>query len=85
LFSILLIHCIGLSANTRLYLQANESNFSIATYIFTTKQMVHAFCGVVISYIDKDWALREYVLDLIPLDGDHSGKSVGKLIFRRLK
>jgi hypothetical protein len=47
--------------------------------------MIHAFCGVVISYIDKDWVLREYVLDLIPLDGDHSGKSVGKLIFRRLK
>ncbi|KAJ7861287.1 hypothetical protein B0H13DRAFT_1115253 [Mycena leptocephala] len=47
--------------------------------------MVHAFCGVIISYIDKDWVLREYVLDLIPLDGDHSRKSVGKLIFRRLK
>jgi hypothetical protein len=47
--------------------------------------MVHAFCGVVISYIDKGWVLREYVLDLIPLDGDHSGKSVGKLVFRRLK
>jgi hypothetical protein len=47
--------------------------------------MVHAFCGMVISYIDKDWVLREYVLDLIPLDGDHSGKSVGKLIFRHLK
>jgi hypothetical protein len=67
LFSILLIHCIGLSANTRLYLQANKSNFSIATDIFTTKQMVHAFCGVVILYTDKDWALREYVLDLIPM------------------
>ncbi|KAF7346736.1 Reverse transcriptase-RNase H-integrase [Mycena sanguinolenta] len=34
---------------------------------------------------DIDWILREHVLDLIPLDGDHSGKSVGKLIFCRLK
>jgi hypothetical protein len=47
--------------------------------------MVHAFCGVVISYLDEDWALHEYVLDLIPLDGDHSGKVVGRLVFKRLK
>jgi hypothetical protein len=47
--------------------------------------MVHAFCGVIITYMDADWVLREYVLDLIPLAGDHSGKSVGKLMFRRLK
>lgn len=47
--------------------------------------MVHAFCGVVLSYIDEDWVLREYVLDLILLDGDHSGKAVGRLVFKRLK
>ncbi|KAJ7354264.1 hypothetical protein DFH08DRAFT_955660 [Mycena albidolilacea] len=48
-------------------------------------KMVHAFCGVVIFYIDKEWVLREHVLNLIPLDGDHSGRLVGKLIFQRLK
>jgi hypothetical protein len=47
--------------------------------------MVHAFCGVVISYIDEDWVLHESVVDLIPLDGDHSGKAVGRLVFKRLK
>jgi hypothetical protein len=47
--------------------------------------MVHAFCSVVISYIDEDWVLWEHVLDLIPLDGDHSGKAVGRLVFKRLK
>ncbi|KAK7045126.1 reverse transcriptase-RNase H-integrase [Favolaschia claudopus] len=31
------------------------------------------------------WVLREYVLDLIALDGDHSGKAVGKLVYKRLK
>lgn len=51
----------------------------------TTKNMVHAFCGVVISFIDKNWVLHEYVLDLIPLDGDHSGEAVGRLVFKRLK
>jgi hypothetical protein len=42
--------------------------------------MVHAFCGVVISYIDEDWVLHEYVVDLIFFDGDHSGKAVGRLV-----
>jgi hypothetical protein len=43
--------------------------------------MVNAFAGVVISFINKDWILEEHVLDLIPLDGDHSGEAVGKLVF----
>lgn len=47
--------------------------------------MVYAFCGAVISFIDRDWVRREHVLDLITLDGDHSGKTVGKLVFKRLK
>jgi hypothetical protein len=47
--------------------------------------MVHAFCGVVISYIDEDWVLHEYVVDLIFFDGDHSGKAVGRLVFKRMK
>ncbi|KAJ7324027.1 hypothetical protein DFH08DRAFT_1085349 [Mycena albidolilacea] len=57
-------------------LKANDSKFSIATDIVTTKQMVHAFCGVLISYIDKNWVLREYVLDLIPLDENKLAKSL---------
>ncbi|KAJ7884283.1 hypothetical protein B0H13DRAFT_2343769 [Mycena leptocephala] len=47
--------------------------------------MVHAFCSVVISYIDEDWVLHEYVVDLIFFDGDHSGKAVGRLVFKRMK
>jgi hypothetical protein len=29
--------------------------------------------------------LEEHVLDLIPLDGDHGGEAVGKLVFRSLR
>jgi hypothetical protein len=39
--------------------------------------MVHAFCGVVISYLDEDWVLHEYVLDLIPLMAIIRGKPLG--------
>jgi hypothetical protein len=46
---------------------------------------VYAFYGVVISFIDADWVLREYIFDLIPLDDDHKGRTVGKLILKRLK
>ncbi|KAJ7910361.1 hypothetical protein B0H13DRAFT_2272566 [Mycena leptocephala] len=63
----------------------NDSKFSIASDIGTTKNMVYAFCGVVISFIDADWVLREYIFDLIPLDDDHKGRTVGKLIVKRLK
>ncbi|KAF7348260.1 Reverse transcriptase-RNase H-integrase [Mycena sanguinolenta] len=63
----------------------NDSKFSIASDIVTTKNMVYAFCGVVVTFIDADWTLREYVLNLIPLDGDHSGKTVGRLVFKDLK
>ncbi|KAJ7913731.1 hypothetical protein B0H13DRAFT_1873594 [Mycena leptocephala] len=34
---------------------------------------------------NEDWVLHEYVVDLIPLDGDHSGKAVGRLVFKHLK
>ncbi|KAJ7805344.1 hypothetical protein B0H14DRAFT_3485216 [Mycena olivaceomarginata] len=74
-----------LDAKLKGMIKANGSGFSIASNLVTTKNSVYAFCGVVVTYIDKDWVLREYMLDLIPLDGDHSGKAVGKLVFKNLK
>lgn len=47
--------------------------------------MVHAFCGVIVSFIDDDWKLHEYVLNLIALNGDHTGKTVGNLVYKMLK
>lgn len=36
-------------------------------------------------WIDDDWVLKEHVLELIPMDGDHSGRNYGKLLFESLK
>lgn len=47
--------------------------------------MVHAFCGITVTFIDNNWELQEHVLDLIPLHGDHSGEAVGKLVFNALR
>ncbi|KAF7296753.1 Reverse transcriptase-RNase H-integrase [Mycena indigotica] len=66
-------------------LQTNGSKFSIASDIVTTKNMVHSFCGTVVFFIDDEWKLRDYPLDLIPLDADHTGHGVSKLIYKKLK
>ncbi|CAK5282937.1 unnamed protein product [Mycena citricolor] len=74
----------ALAKKLHLMLQENDSQISIASDIVTTRGMVHSFCGIVVSFIDKDWVRHEYVLDLIPLNGDHSGKTVGRLIYKHL-
>jgi hypothetical protein len=57
----------------------------IASDLWTSKNSVYAFAGVVAFWIDDNWDLRECVLDLLPLSGDHSGKASGKLIFKALR
>jgi hypothetical protein len=56
----------------------------IASDLWTSKNSVYAFAGVVAFWIDDNWDLRECVLDLLPLSGDHSGKALGKLTFKAL-
>jgi hypothetical protein len=46
---------------------------------------MHAFCGVKASFINDRWELEEHLLDLHPLEGDHSGESTAKLIFKALR
>ncbi|KAJ7437337.1 hypothetical protein FB451DRAFT_1193328 [Mycena latifolia] len=50
----------------------NSSKFAMAEDLWTSKNSVYAFCGSVGWLIDDEWRLREFVLDLLPLDGDHS-------------
>lgn len=53
--------------------------------LWTSKNSVFAFGGVKGFWINDQWILKETVLDLIPVDGDHSGAGVGKRIFEALK
>jgi hypothetical protein len=59
--------------------------FSIASDLATTKNMVHAFVSVKVFFITADWKLQEHVLDLHPLDGNHTGKSTGLMIVRGIE
>ena len=68
-----------------LSIQSNKSKIAIVSDLWTSKNSVYAFAGVVAFWIDDNWDLRECVLDLLPLSGDHSGKASGKLIFKALR
>jgi hypothetical protein len=46
---------------------------------------MHAFCGVKVLFINNGQELEEHVLDLHPLEGDHTGVLTGRLIFKALK
>ncbi|TFY75902.1 hypothetical protein EWM64_g8111 [Hericium alpestre] len=45
----------------------------------------YAFAGTTGFWINAEWELKDVVLEFIPLDGDHSGKTSGRLIFKALK
>ncbi|KAL4262261.1 Zinc finger BED domain-containing [Pleurotus pulmonarius] len=74
----------ALSKELNVKILANESKLAIASDLWTSKGSLHAFAGVVAFWIDKDWAMKEYVLELLPLDGDHLGRRTGKEIFAAL-
>ena len=70
---------------THAELQKNKSKIAIASDLWTSKNSVYAFAGVVGYWIDEDWDLNECVLELLPLSGDHSGKASRKLIHKSLQ
>ena len=57
-----------------LAIQSNKSKIVIVSDIWTSKNLVYAFAGIVAFWIDDNWDLCKCVLDLPPLSGDHSGK-----------
>ena len=44
-----------------------------------------AYAGLVAFFIDENWELRSIPLNLLPLEGDHSGARAAKLIYRDLR
>ncbi|KAK7014646.1 hypothetical protein R3P38DRAFT_2638211 [Favolaschia claudopus] len=76
--------CVMLKERVDSLITSNSSKFAIAQGLWTSKNSVYAFCGAVGWLIDDEWVLREFVLELIPLDGDHSGAATGRLLFHKL-
>ncbi len=43
-----------------------------------------AFLGITIHYIDSDWRLRNFLLDIIPFTVSHSGINISREIMKVL-
>lgn len=50
--------------------------------MWTSKNSVYAFIGLVAFWINDDWELVECPIALIPVAGDHSGVASAKAIFK---
>ncbi|CDO77468.1 hypothetical protein BN946_scf184902.g2 [Trametes cinnabarina] len=62
----------------------NSSKLSIASDNWTSKNSVYAFSGLAVYWITDNWKLVEYPLELLPLDGNHTGTASAKLIYKAL-
>lgn len=79
------VHALHCDRVVDVIIQQNPSKFAMAEDLWTSKNSVYAFCGSMGWLIDDEWRLREFVLDLLALDGDHSGAASGRLMFNSLK
>lgn len=86
---ILSVNCHGTDSHNLtdfvLVQQVQASFFKFSSDLWMSKNSVYAFIGSVVYWIDHEWKLYECPLELLPLDGDHSGKVSGKLLFNALK
>ncbi|OAL68712.1 hypothetical protein A7D00_7370 [Trichophyton violaceum] len=46
-----------------------------------TSPSTHSFMAIVLYYIDKDWEVRELLLEFAPLTGTHTGDRLAKVVF----
>ncbi|KAF8574606.1 hypothetical protein K439DRAFT_1624194 [Ramaria rubella] len=63
---------------------AHQSKLAIASDLWTSKSSVYAFARCVGFWINDKCNIVEHVLELLELDGDHTGAPTGKLVFTML-
>ena len=54
--------------------------FSLTADMWTSTVNREAFLGLTIHYIDSDWKLRNFLLDIIPFTISHSGVNISHKI-----
>lgn len=65
--------------------QENSSQIGFSSDVWTSKNSVYAFVGSVAFWIDDNWDLHACPIELLPLDGNHSGKATGRALFKALQ
>lgn len=62
-------------ARMRALLQETPGKLSFTVDVWTSAN-VEAFLGVTVHWIDKEWCLQDTLLDLVPLEGPHTGENL---------
>lgn len=59
--------------------------YSLTADIWTSSINREAFLGLTVHYIDSNWCLHNFLLDIIPFKISHSGMNIAKEIMRVLE
>jgi hypothetical protein len=57
-----------------------KSGISLTTDMWTSDNSHTAFLGVTCHYIDNNWTLRHFLLDIIPFHESHTGKNMAQAL-----
>ncbi|CAB5178479.1 unnamed protein product [Rhizophagus irregularis] len=57
-----------------------KSGISLTTDMWTSDNSHTAFFGVTCHYIDDNWTLRHFLLDIIPFHESHTGKNMAQTL-----
>ncbi|KAG8729132.1 hypothetical protein FRC10_004269, partial [Ceratobasidium sp. 414] len=61
--------------------QSQKSQVAISSDTWSSKNSIYSLAGIVVSFIDKSWVVHHLPIDIVHLDAEHSGASMGKQIF----
>lgn len=70
--------------NFKKILQNNESMFSFSIDGWTARNNC-SYYGITIHFIDAKWKYHSLALDLVPSNGNHTGKDIANLFYEVVK
>ena len=73
-----------MQSNLKRILATNSSKFSFTVDAWSSKSF-QSFYGITIHFIDNDWTLQSFALDLVASEGKHKGSDIAKLFFQVVK
>ncbi|KAG8707835.1 hypothetical protein FRC09_001583 [Ceratobasidium sp. 395] len=63
-------------------MKRQQSRVSISADAWSSKNSIYSLAGLVTSFIDDSWHIHHLPIDLIHLDAEHDGASMGKRVFK---
>ncbi|KAG9126682.1 hypothetical protein FRC07_002411 [Ceratobasidium sp. 392] len=66
-------------------LKTQTSLVAISSDAWSSKSSVYSLAGIVVSFIDSTWSLYHLPIDVVNLNAEHSGISMGKRVFETIQ